>query len=64
MKKDFKSEYLDRLKTVYLCADEICKKNKKIDRDIVVQSLLMAYHSPLENLNFSLMRAKNFRSSQ
>ncbi len=64
MKKDLKLEYLDRLKTVYQRADEICQKNKKIDRDIVIQSLLMAFHSPLENLNFSLMRAKHFKSPE
>lgn len=64
MKKDFKLEYLDRLRTVYQRADEICRKNKKVDRNIVVQSLLMAYHNPLDNLNFALMRAKNIKLSK
>lgn len=62
MRNSEQSAYLERLKTVYQQANEICQLNKEADHDMVVQSLLMAFHSPLENLNFVLMRAKPNKS--
>jgi hypothetical protein len=58
--------YKTLLKRVYKRANHICsqKKNKQIERDMVVQSLLALQKSPTKRLKMALLRGKGINAYQ
>jgi hypothetical protein len=54
----------EKMIAVYRLSDEICLQDKDADRDMVVQSLLMREQTPLENLDFSLLRGQVLKSDR
>ena len=48
--------YIRELKNVYRKADRICKTNKDLDRETVVQTLFNLKQTPTERLWLALLR--------
>lgn len=52
------NKHILMLKKIYSRADQICKKNKRLDRETVVQTLFSLRKSPTDRLRLSLHRAQ------
>lgn len=52
-----KKIYVRWLKAAYGFANDLCKKNKDLDRGSIVQTLLMLQLSPAQRLSRAFLRA-------
>ena len=55
--------YIETLTKIYEQANLVCSRFPNTDRETVVQSMLMEKKTPLEKLNFALMRASEFKKT-
>lgn len=59
--KAAEQKYVTMIKRLYRQADLICKKNKKADRETIIQTLLAFRRSPTKRLQYAILRGKRAR---
>jgi hypothetical protein len=61
MEEENIKKYREKMIALYQCADALCQKFPQADRHVLIQSWLMRDKSPLEKIQFALLRGKVFK---
>lgn len=57
-------QYEEKMIALYQCANEFCQRHPEVDRDVLIQSWIMEEETPIQKVQFALLRAEAFKCAQ